>query len=64
MSVQEALEILKRGVPSTLRDDNLSYEQVELRNAYRVIEEFVHLVEMREGFEELTKLLTPREFDS
>ena len=40
--VLTALEVLGENVASTLRNDNLSYEQVRVRDAYRILKEFVY----------------------
>ena len=60
MTIEEALEILGRGVPSTLRDDNLSYDQVQYRNAYRIVKEFVDSHKWQQTGE---RQRLPRSFD-
>ena len=40
--VLKALEVLGENVAATLRNDNLSYEQVRVRDAYRILKEFVY----------------------
>ena len=49
MSLEEALQILREHfpVPQTNRDDNLSPEQVAIRDAFRVVEETAR--QMRDG---------------
>jgi hypothetical protein len=64
MTPSQALEILNRyySVPTTNRNENLSYEQVEIRNAFRVLQTLVESQKWLEGGER-QMLSEKREFD-
>lgn len=64
MTPSQALEILNRyySVPTTNRNENLSYEQVEIRNAFRVLQNLVESSKWSKGGER-QMLSEKREFD-
>lgn len=64
MTPSQALEILNRyySVPTTNRNENLSYDQVEIRNAFRVLQNLVESQKWLEGGERYM-LSEKREFD-
>ena len=53
MTPSQALEVLNRylSVPTTNRNENLSYEQVEIRNAFRVLRDLVESQKWSKGGE-------------
>jgi hypothetical protein len=65
MNPSEALEVLNRylSVPNTNRVENLSYEQVEIRNAFRVLRDLVESSKWSKGGER-QMLSEKREFDA